>query len=296
MLDIRQRTGYLFLAVMVGHVILISAQVQTKEGGRVLETVTFGLFAEVQRGGAALIDGWQRVWSGYVALRGLRAENDALKQHVAELQVRLQEERALAQRSQRLQQLLDLRSRISIPTVAAEVIAGDATPGFQSVTINKGERDGIRDDMAVIAASGVVGRVYGTSGHAARVQLIIGRNAGAGAMIERSRAGGVVVGSDDDPPLLMEYVSNLADVRPGDLAVTAGTDGVYPKGFAIGRVEKAERGAGLYKSITVRPVVDFSNIEEVLVVLTTPVETPALPGEGTGQGSGASAAPVPGKR
>ena len=113
--DFRQRTAVLFIAVMLGHIILISAQVQTKEGGRMLETVTFGVFAEVQRGGAALIDGWRRVWSGYVWLRGLRAENEALKQRVSELQVRLQEERALAQRSQRLQALLDLRSRVAMP-------------------------------------------------------------------------------------------------------------------------------------------------------------------------------------
>jgi rod shape-determining protein MreC len=293
MLDIRQRTGYLFLAVMVGHVILISAQVQTREGGRVLEMVTFSLFAEVQRGGAALIDGWRGVWSGYVWLRGLRAENEALKQRVSELQVRLQEERALAQRSQRLQALLDLRSRVTMPTLAAEVIAGDATPGIPGVWINKGERDGVRADMAVIAPSGVVGRVFGPlAPHAARVQLVIGPNAGAGAMIERSRAGGVIVGRDGDPPLLMEYVSNLGDVRPGDLVVTAGTDGIYPKGFAIGRVETAERGAGLYRTITVRPVVDFSNIEEVLVVLTPP----ATPERGSGRDAGPPATSSLGKR
>lgn len=287
MLDIRQRTGYLFLAVMVGHVILISAQVQTRDGGRVLESVTFSIFSEVQRGTAAVIDGWQRVWSGYVALRGVRRENEALKQRVAELQVRLQEERALAQRSVQLQRLLDLKTRIGLPTIAADVIAGDATPGFRTVTINKGERDGVKADMAVISPSGVVGRVYGKPAvHASLVQLIIGRNAGAGAMIERSRAGGVVIGSDEDPPLLMEYVSNLADVKPGDLVVTAGTDGIYPKGFAIGRVEVAERGAGLYRMIRVRPVVDFSNIEEVLVVLVPPADAPPAVAGGAGGPAG----------
>jgi rod shape-determining protein MreC len=276
MLDIRQRTGYLFLAVMVGHVILISAQVQNKEGGRVLESVTFGLFARIQQTTSAVVDGWRGVWNGYVALRGVRQENEALKQRVSELQVRLQEERALAQRSEQLQKLLDMKARVGTRTIAAEVIAGDATPGIPAVWIDKGERDGVRPDMAVIAAAGVVGRVIGTvAPSAARVQLIIGQNAGAGAMIERSRAGGVIVGRSDDPPLVMEYVSNLADVRGGDLVVTAGTDGIYPKGFAIGRVEVAERGAGLYRTIKVRPVVDFSNIEEVLVLLDPPAQLPA---------------------
>ncbi|MGH3117567.1 MAG: rod shape-determining protein MreC, partial [Gaiellales bacterium] len=214
-------------------------------------------------------------------LRGLHAENEALKLRVSELQVRLQEERALAQRSQKLQQLLDLKSQTAMPTLAADVIAGDATPGIPSLWINKGERDGVRPDMAVIAPAGIVGRILGPlAPHAARVQLVIGRNAGAGAMIERSRAGGVIVGTAGDPPLLMEYVSNLSDVLPGDLVVTAGNDGIYPKGFAIGRVEAADRGAGLYKTIKVRPVVDFSNVEEVLVVLSPPPELPPTEGGG----------------
>jgi len=276
MLDIRQRTGYLFLAVMVGHVILISAQVQTRDGARVLESVTFNLFAGLQRGTWGLVDGSGRLWSGYVALRGLHAENEALKRHVSELQVRLQEERALAQRSLKLQQLLDLKSQTAMPTLAADVIAGDATPGIPSVWIDKGERDGLRPDMAVLAPAGIVGRVLGPlAPHAARVQLIIGQNAGAGAMIERSRAGGVVVGTAGDPPMLMQYVSNLSDVQVGDLVVTAGNDGIYPKGFPIGRVETADKGRGLHKTIKVRPVVDFSNIEEVLVVLSPPPELPA---------------------
>lgn len=276
MLDIRQRTGYLFLAVMVGHVILISAQVQTREGARVLESVTFSLFAGVQRGTSGLVDGWQGLWSGYVALRGLHAENEALKQRVSELEVRVQQERAVAQRSQKLQQLLDLKSQTTMPTLAADVIAGDATPGIPSVWIDKGDREGVRPDMAVIAPAGIVGRILGPlAPHAARVQLIIGQNAGAGAMIERSRAGGVVIGTAGDPPLLMEYVSNLSDVQIGDVVVTAGNDGIYPKGFPIGRVESAERGVGLYKTIKVRPIVDFSNVEEVLVVLQPPPELPS---------------------
>jgi rod shape-determining protein MreC len=275
MLDIRQRTGYLFLAVMVGHVILISAQVQTRGGAKVLESVTFSVFAGVQRGTSGLVEGWQRLWFGYIALRGVHAENEALKQRVSELQVRLQEERALAQRSQKLQQLLDLKAQIAIPTLAADVIAGDATPGIPSVWIDKGERDGLRADLAVIAPAGIVGRILGPlAPHAARVQLIIGPNAGAGAMIERSRAGGVVIGTSGDPPLLMEYVSNLSDVQIGDVVVTAGNDGIYPKGFPIGRVEAADRGAGLYRTIKVRPIVDFSNVEEVLIVLSPPPELP----------------------
>ena len=79
LLDIRQRSGYLFLAVMLGHVLLISAQVNSRAGVPVLEAVTFGLFAEVQRATSSVISGVQHVWSGYVGLRHVKAENDELR-------------------------------------------------------------------------------------------------------------------------------------------------------------------------------------------------------------------------
>ncbi len=279
MLDIRQRTGYLFLGVTVGHILLISAQVQSQSGGRLLETAVFSAFSEVQRGTGGVIGSVRNVWGNYIALRGLKAENDALRTQLADLQVKMQQEHALAQRSARLQQLLDLRSRVVLPTLAADVIGGDASPGLHTVTINKGEADGVRPNFAVISPQGVVGRVLDRPApRAARVQLLISRNAGAGVMIERSRAGGVVVGGGEDPPLMMEYVSNLADVKVGDMVVTAGTDGIYPKGYPVGRVESVERGTGLYRRISVRPVVDFSSIEEVLVVMESPAPEVQPPG------------------
>jgi rod shape-determining protein MreC len=177
----------------------------------------------------------------------------------------------MAQRSANLAALLDLRTRVNLPTVAAEVIGGDAIPGLHTVTINRGAADGVHTDAAVISPAGVVGRVVGAvAPHAARVQLLISPNAGAGVMIERTRAGGVVVSGGEGQPLALDYVSNLSDVKPGDLVVTAGTDGIYPKGFPVGRVETVKDGAGLYKDIRVRPVVDFSNVEEVLVILGPP--------------------------
>ena len=277
MLDIRQRTSYLFLTVMLGHVILISAQVPSRSGPRVLQAVALSVFGYVERATAGVTGSVADVWHGYLNLRGVREENVALRRELVDLRVRLQEQRALAGRAGRLAALLDLRAGVDLPTVAAEVVAGDATPGFQTVTINRGTADGVRRDMAVIGPSGVIGRIFGDpAAHAAQVQLIIGKNAAAGALIERSRAGGVVTGGAGEPPLVLEYVSNLAEVLEGDRVVTSGIEGIYPKGFPIGVVESAAPGPTLYQIIRVRPVVDFSSLEEVLVVLTS--------GEGPGGG------------
>lgn len=280
MLHIRQRAGYLLLTVVVGHVIVISAQVNSKTGDSVLETVGFGAFAEVQRVLSRAAGGAREIWAGYVELRGVRMENEALQRQVADLELRLQHQRALAQRSRSLIGLLDLRERLDLPTIGARVIATDATPWFRTLTIDRGATDGLRSDLPVIAPDGVVGRVVGRPGpRAAKVQLLIDRNAAAGAMLERTRAAGLILGSeasDQDGLLRMEYVSNLEDVQRGDVVVTSGIDGIYPKGYIIGTIEVAERAAGLYKMIRVRPAVDFTALEDVLVVM---MEAPPAPAE-----------------
>jgi len=279
MLDIRRRTGVLFGAAMVAQIILVSAQVQSRSGVRVLSLVTFEVFSRIERAASGIIGGTRGVWQSYFALRGVRQENEVLRRQVADLEVRLQEQRALAARSEKLQELMDLKSHSAFQTIAAEVIAGNPNPGMRTVTIDRGSADGVLADMAVLAPAGIVGRIVGTPArHAARVQLIIDRNAAAGALTERTRAGGMIIGTDADPALRMELVSNLADVKEGDAVVASGVDGIYPKGFLIGKVERSERGSGLYRTVTVKPSVDFSSLEEVLVVLVPP--RPATRDEG----------------
>ena len=266
-LDIRQRSGFLFLAVMLGHVILISAQVNRRTGVPILEAVTFGVFGQLQRGVSGGTSGIRRVWSGYVSLRHLKTENDDLKRQLADAQVDLQRQRALADRSRGLERLLGLRDQSKLTTAAAGIIAAGASPDFRTVTIDKGSRDGLRSDMAIIAPGGVVGRVATASARAAKVQLLVDRNAAAGAIIARSRAQGVVVGGGDDR-LRMDYVSEAADIAVGDVVMTSGIDGIYPKGFAIGRVESVEKNGPAYSRIAVKSAIDFRALEDVLVVLT----------------------------
>ena len=293
LLDIRRRTGYLFMAVIIGHILLISAQVNTERGVPVLEAVTFGTFAEVQRAATSVIGGVRTSRDDYLALQSVRSDNEQLRREVAQLQVALQQERALAQQSRTLVDLLKLREQVQLDTVAAAVIAGSASPDFRTLTIDKGTADGLRPDMAVIAPAGVVGRIITPSARAAKVQLLIDRNAAAGAMLERSRAQGVVEGTGGD--LRLNYVSGTADVRSGDVVITSGIDGVYPKGFVVGQIESVERSAGGFGAIVVRPAVEFSSIEAVLVVVTPPVsglEGPAQSAvRGPANGEGAATDP-----
>jgi len=265
-LDIRQRTGWLFMAVVVGHILLITTQVSTRRGVPVLEALTFGVFAEVQRATTSGIGSARDVWQNYFALQQTRQENQQLRTEVAQLRVGLQQERALAEQSRMLQKLLDMKTETALKTTAAYVIAGGASPDFRTATIDKGTSDGLKPDMAVISPAGVVGRIILPTSRAAKIQLLIDRDAAAGAVTERSRAQGVVVGTGTS--LRFDHVPGTADIKIGDRVVTSGIEGIYPKGFEIGQIESIDRRGGEFSAVIIRPTVEFSSIEAVLVVLT----------------------------
>jgi rod shape-determining protein MreC len=272
--DFRQRTAVLFIAVVLGHIILISAQVNSRAGVPLLEAVTFGAFAEVQRGAAGLTGAIRDAWSGYGNLRGVRDENEQLKRQLGELQVQFQQERARAERARQLERLLGFQQDLQVETIPASVIGASASLEFRGITIDRGSNIGVTTNMAVIAPTGLVGRIVTPTAHASKVQLITDQNAAAGALVERSRAQGIVIGSNNEETLRMNFVAATADVKVGDTIVTSGVDGIYPKGFVIGKVERVDNGDGTHKAITVRPSVEFNRLEEVLVVKTPPAPFP----------------------
>jgi rod shape-determining protein MreC len=290
LLEIRQRTGWLFVAVVVGHLILISGQARTGGGPSVLSSIVFGAFAEVQRGASGAVGGAQNAWQDYFALQQVRQKNESLEKEVSSLKVRLQEEQSAANQARSLMAQLELKQELPIRTTGARVIGGSPSPAFWTMTIDKGTQDGVRTDMAVIAPSGVVGRIVQPSSRSSKVQLLIDSNAAAGALVERTRVQGVAVGRGR-AGLRLDYVTSSADIKVGDRVVTSGVegifpssiDGTYPKGFVIGQIESLEKRGGQYANVMVRPAVDFSALETVLVVLEGPVlERTGQPGAKTG--------------
>ena len=288
-LEIRRRTGWLFVAVVFAHLVLISAQAKTARGMSVLSNIAFGAFAGIQGVATGAVGGVKHGWQDYFALQEIRRENEALQQEVGQLQIALQQERTEATQSRSLQDLLMLKRELPLQTSSARVIGYAPGLTFRTMNIDKGTDDGLRRDMAVIAPSGVVGRIVQESPRASKVQLLIDRNAAAGAIVERSRVQGVVEGNPVRFGLLLKYVSSTADIKVGDRVVTSGIDGIFPsatqrpsggdasstdagfpRGFVIGHIESLEKRGGQYDNVVVRPAVDFSTLESVLVVLKRP--------------------------
>ena len=167
--------------------------------------------------------------------------------------------------------LLDLRRRLGWTTTAAEVIAASTSPAFRTITIDKGALAGLRTDMAVIAPAGVVGRVLEPSARAASVQLLIDQNAAASVMVE-SGAQGIVTGQGDGT-LRLEYLSATASVVEGDIVITAGLDGIYPKGLRVGRITVVEKAGTSYRRVIVSPALDLTSLATGLN-LQTPTAHP----------------------
>lgn len=273
-----RRTFVLFLLLSFGHILLISAQVQSKSGLPLVQAGAFGVFASIQHLTSGIADIGRSVWSNYVALRGVAAENDTLQKRVLELEGLVQSQAAIVSQTRELEAVLRLQQSLVAPTLAARVIAGNPAPGANLITIDRGSADGVEPDMAVIGHQGVIGRVFGRpTDHAAQVQLLIGRQAAAAAVTDTSLAAGMVMGGAGDPPLEMDYVDVLRDVVVGERVLTSGLDGIYPRGFLIGTVTRAVRGSGVYSDLRVRPAVDFTRLDVVLVVLTRPARAGEVP-------------------
>lgn len=195
----------------------------------------------------------------------LLEENRRLRQRLA----RLENERILSfdarQQMERLAEAVEYRRAGAPPLVMADVVYVDHVSWLRSLVLYAGADVAV--DQAVVAPEGVVGRVVSVSGPYAKVQLLTDRSASIGAMIQRTRRQGIVRGAEGGM-LALDFVPLRSDVRVGDLVVTAGIDGIYPRAIPIGRVTRVEEGDGLFFDIDVAPEVDFGRLDRVFVLAT----------------------------
>lgn len=231
------------------------------------EQLIIDITAPVQKFTTKTIHAIERFWLDYFYLVDVRQENRRLQRKIDAYRMDISRYRELLATHERLQALLNFKQRIDEPVVAAQVIALDPTGWFRSVIIDKGKQAGLRWDMPVVNASGVVGRVVSVSSHYAKVLLIIDQNSAVDCLDQRTRDRGMVKGRSTDV-CEMEYMVKSVDVTEGDRVVTSGLGGVFPKGLPVGRVSEVSKQPGeLFKHVEVTPCVDFSKLEEVLVIL-----------------------------
>jgi len=210
------------------------------------------------------------LWSKYVNLIGVARENRELREKLRLLEAAHHRDAEIELENRRLARLLDFKSDVPSQVVTARVIGKDASGMFESFTLDCGETDGVKPGMAVVCADGVVGRIAQASPHASRVLLLSDHNSGVDALVERTRARGIVEGSLNRT-CSMKYIKRGDEIDVNDVVVSSGLDGIFPKGVLIGRVSGVTRkDFGLFQVAEVVPAVDFTKLEEVLVLTSPP--------------------------
>ena len=200
----------------------------------------------------------------------LERENEILRQQNVTLTDEVSRLREARLENQRLREMLQLKERSALHHIAADVVGKTLDLMRNTITINVGERDGVRLNMPIASEAGLVGRVVATSPHYSVAQLMINRDFRASAKIQRTRVMGILVWNGGEF-LQLKNVAKTQDVTAGDVAMTSEYSNVFPRDIKIGTVIRVtEHEGGLFKEIQIRPTVDFATLEHVFVITATP--------------------------
>jgi rod shape-determining protein MreC len=261
------------MVMIVGVIVLIAVNIillsvsnrryQSYGPGR----IAISLIAPLQEVVSRSIRFVKDIWVHYFFLVETAKENDNYKKLLSHAVERNNMYKELKLSNSRLRSLLDFQKTITNKIIAAEVIGKDPSPWFKTIMINKGKDDGVKKGSAVVIPEGIVGQVAEVSLHNSKVLLIIDPNSAVDALVQRSRARGIIKGGFSDQ-CVFKYVLRKKGVAVGDTVVSSGLDGVFLKGFRVGQVSGVVKpNSGIFQEVTVTPCVDFEKLEEVLIVL-----------------------------
>jgi len=237
--------------------------------------IIFTLVSPMQKSVQFVKEKTNNVWNNYIALVNTSKKNAHLKSIIDRQKLELNRLEEVRSENSRLRNLLAFKdSYVPHDVIGAKVIANDPRGDFKVLTIDRGERAGLKQNMPVISSSGLVGRVVDVSPLSAKVLLITDPNNAVDVLVQRSRSRALLVGGGADPRLKrgfllsrLEYLSKESDVKEDDALVTSGLDGIYPSGLPVGRLADISlEENGVFLNAKVVPFVDFTNLEEVLVL------------------------------
>lgn len=252
---------------MIAALLVYSYNLKGREHTNLFEKTVLTLTAPLMGTLSEINRSFLSFWNDYISVVSAKRENVALRESVRRLNSRLAANQDAFLENERLKKLLSLRTSVKLPSVAANVIGEESAPWYRSIIIDRGSVDGLSEGMPVIATSGVVGRVIKVAPSSSRVLLLTDHASSIAAIIQRSRARGVLKGKGGNACSL-EFAIREDDVKVGDLVTASGIGGIFQKGTILGEVTMVKKGEfGMFQTIDVKPAVNFSHLEEVLVLL-----------------------------
>lgn len=224
----------------------------------------------------AFVQSVKDVWNQYFFLVSTAQENQRLKRELGQHLQQLNHCTETQLANDRLRHLLGFQEEVSRPMIPAQVVGRDPSPWSKTVIVDKGSQDGVRQGAPVVIPEGIVGVVVEASGRYAKVLLLIDPNSAIDALVQRTRARGIVKGGGAGY-CVFDYVLRKHEINVGDTVVSSGLDGVFPKGLRVGRVSEIVRlNAGIFQKVSVTPYVNFEVLEEVFIIFD--LNSEALPG------------------
>ena len=263
--------GVIFAATLI----LLSYNLKYDSSTSFVKKIVLEAAAPVQKILKASIEGVSNAWMRYIHLVGLEADNRILKSKIAALQTEVILYKEGYLEAQRLQKILSLQNDNHYSSIAARVIGREQAALSKTFWINKGSAHGLKSGMPVIVPPGLIGRLTDVSWHSSKVLLLIDENSNVDALIQRTRVQGIVRGAGSRG-CMVRYISKIQDVKEGDVIMTSGMSNIFPKGLLIGTVSQVEhKDVGLFLKIRVTPFVDFSTLEEVLILTADQQKVPS---------------------
>lgn len=256
------------------------------------DRVIVRLAAPLQWFAATVARGVSNVWGDYVWLVDVKEDNRNLASQNARLRERARKLETLEDENRRLRRLLDLKQRLRADAVSAQVIGKNTDEYFRVVRVELDRAAGreIGPSLPVLAQDGVVGTTLKSAADHVDVRLVVDAGSGVDVIVQRTGARGFARGGGEQHKYLckVQYMERTDEVEVGDLLVTSGMGRRFPKGIPVATVTQVvKKDFGVYQEVIARPAVDFSRLEEVLIVLQSPLESAAPPP------SAASATPRP---
>jgi rod shape-determining protein MreC len=266
-----RRTGFLLIVLLVGQLVLVAIEgARSSRSHSYVEKLGMHVVGPLARLVTATAGGAASVGRKFRLQGQLLDENRQLRQEVEQLRLRLLHLGDVEQELSRLGDAVRYSAPLAGEIRAVDVVYADYASWLRSLMLYTGDRPAAVN-QPVLSAAGLVGRVVVVAGPYAKVQLVTDRAAAVGGMILRTRRQGVVRGSGEEGGgLSLDYVPLSSDVRPGDSVVTAGIDGVYPRGIPIGTVVAVEAGGQLFHKLRLAPAVDLGALDQVYLLEHAP--------------------------
>ena len=265
----KYKTAILIIALLAIALMMFSVNLKYGAERGFFSKIVLQAVAPVQKGLNASIKSIRDAWLRYIFLVGIEGENKNLKKKINELKSVIISYQEGYLEAQRLKKLLSLTDDYNYNFIPARVIGREQAALSKTILINKGTVQGLKAGMPVVVPPGLIGRLVDVSWHASKVLLFIDENSNIDAIVQRTRMQGIISGAGSRG-LILKYISKTQDVQEGDVIVSSGMGGVFPKGLLIGQVSHVDRlEASLFLKINVAPFVDFSKLEEVLVLASS---------------------------